>query len=62
MIKFTQFSMKNIAVIMILMVLLLAGGLYSTSTLKVESMPDITFPVVLVTTTYMAPPWTCWIR
>jgi multidrug efflux pump subunit AcrB len=56
MIKFTQFSMKNVAAIMILMVLLLLGGLYSSGTLKVESMPDITYPVVMVNTTYLAPP------
>ncbi len=56
MIKMTQFAMKNVAAIMILMVLLLAGGMYSTSTLKVESMPDISFPVVVVSTSYKAPP------
>lgn len=56
MIKFTHFSMKNAAAIMILMVLLVFGGLYATSTLKVESMPDISFPVVMVGTAYKAPP------
>ncbi|UJF35176.1 efflux RND transporter permease subunit [Paenibacillus hexagrammi] len=56
MIKFTEFSMKNIAAIFIIMILLLVGGTYATTTLKVESMPDITFPVVIVSTTYTAPP------
>ena len=56
MIKFTQFAMKNVAAIMILMVLLLIGGMYATTTLKVESMPDISFPVVMVGTSYKAPP------
>jgi multidrug efflux pump subunit AcrB len=56
MIKFTHFAMKNVAAIMIIMVLLLVGGIYATSTLKVESMPDISFPVVIVNTAYMAPP------
>ncbi len=56
MIKFTQFAMKNVAAIMILMVLLLIGGMYSTTTLKVESMPDISFPVVMVGTSYKASP------
>ncbi|TXK85819.1 efflux RND transporter permease subunit [Paenibacillus sp. N3.4] len=56
MIKLTDFSMKNVAAIFIVMVLLLVGGVYSTTTLKVESMPDITFPVVIVSTTYTAPP------
>ncbi|MBW5448487.1 MMPL family transporter [Cohnella sp. CFH 77786] len=56
MIKLTQFSMKNVAAIMILMVLLFVGGVYSAGTLKVESMPDISFPVVMVSTSYKAPP------
>ncbi|NEW05317.1 efflux RND transporter permease subunit [Paenibacillus sp. SYP-B3998] len=56
MIKLTDFSMKNVAAIFIIMLLLLVGGSYSTTTLKVESMPDITFPVVIVSTTYKAPP------
>jgi multidrug efflux pump subunit AcrB len=54
--KFTDFSMKNIAAIFIIMVLLLAGGIYSTTTLKVEMMPDISVPIVIVSTTYTAPP------
>lgn len=56
MIKLTEFSMKNVAAIFILMLLLVVGGTYSTTTLKVESFPDITFPVVIVSTTYVAPP------
>ena len=54
--KLTEFSMKNVAAIFIVMLLLVVGGTYSTTTLKVESMPDITFPVVIVSTTYVAPP------
>jgi multidrug efflux pump subunit AcrB len=54
--KMTEFSMKNIAAIIIVMVLLVAYGTYSATNLKVESMPDISFPVVLVQTTYPAPP------
>jgi multidrug efflux pump subunit AcrB len=54
--KLTNFSMKNIAAIFIIIVLLLVGGIYSTTTLKMESMPDISFPVVIVTTQYTAPP------
>lgn len=56
MIKFTEFSLKNTAVILLMCVLLIFGGVYATSTLKVESMPDITFPVVLINTVYPAPP------
>ncbi|MFC5450137.1 efflux RND transporter permease subunit [Paenibacillus aestuarii] len=54
--KLTNFSMKNMAAVFIIMLLILVGGAYSTTTLKVESMPDITFPVVIVSTTYVAPP------
>ncbi|MBD0379227.1 efflux RND transporter permease subunit [Paenibacillus sedimenti] len=54
--KLTSFSMKNIAAVFIIMLLLVVGGTFSTTTLKVESMPDITFPVVIVSTTYVAPP------
>lgn len=56
MIKLSEFSMKNIAAVMILMVLLVVGGTYATGTLKVESMPDISYPVVVVSTQYLAPP------
>ena len=56
MIKMTQFSMKNVAAVIILMILLTGGGLYAASTLKVESMPDISFPVIVVETMYKAPP------
>ena len=52
--KLTEFSMKNVAAIFIVMLLLVVGGTYSTTTLKVESMPDITFPVVIISTTYVA--------
>ncbi|NHN28569.1 efflux RND transporter permease subunit [Paenibacillus agricola] len=54
--KLTEFSMKNITAVVIITLLLLAGGLYTTTTLKVESFPDISFPVVLINTSYTAPP------
>jgi multidrug efflux pump subunit AcrB len=54
--KLTQFSMKNIAAVFIIMVLLVVGGTFSATNLKVESMPDISFPVVFVTAQYTAPP------
>lgn len=56
MIRMTDFSMKNIAAIIILILLLTVGGIYAAGTLKVESMPDISFPVVMVNTQYSAPP------
>jgi multidrug efflux pump subunit AcrB len=54
--KLTQFSMKNITAVIIITLLLLGGGMYTATTLKVESFPDISFPVVLVNTQYTAPP------
>ena len=52
----TNFSLKNVAAIMIMMVILFVTGGYSAVTLQQESMPDISLPVVFVTTTYPAPP------
>ncbi|MCR8635079.1 efflux RND transporter permease subunit [Paenibacillus radicis (ex Xue et al. 2023)] len=54
--KLTNFSMKNIAAVLIIIAMLVGGGIYSASTLKMENMPDISFPVVLVSTTYQASP------
>ncbi|PZE22893.1 efflux RND transporter permease subunit [Paenibacillus xerothermodurans] len=54
--KLTEFSMKNITAVIISIMLLLGGGLYTATTLKVESFPDITFPVVVINTQYTAPP------
>ncbi|ULL17529.1 AcrB/AcrD/AcrF family protein [Paenibacillus sp. H1-7] len=54
--KLTQFSMKNITAVIIIILLLFGAGVYAATTLKVESMPDISFPVVLVNTQYTAPP------
>ncbi|MCS7458976.1 efflux RND transporter permease subunit [Paenibacillus doosanensis] len=54
--KLTSFSMKNVAAVFIIIALLMGGGLYAASTLKVENMPDVSFPVVLISTTYPGPP------
>lgn len=54
--QLTRFSMKNITAVIIIVLLLFGGGAYSATTLKVESMPDISFPVVIVNTQYTAPP------
>lgn len=54
--KLTSFSMKNVAAVFIMIAILMGGGLYSASTLKVENMPDVSFPVVLISTTYQGPP------
>ncbi len=52
----TQFSMKNAAAVFILMILLVVGGTYAATTLKVESMPDVSFPFVSIYTPYQASP------
>lgn len=54
--RFTTFSMKNVAALFIIMILLFGSGIYATNKLKVENMPDISFPVVVVTTTYTGSP------
>ncbi|MDF2725990.1 MAG: putative efflux system, partial [Paenibacillus sp.] len=54
--RITKFSMKNSSALFIIMAILFASGLYSSTQLKVENMPDVSFPVVLVQTTYMGAP------
>lgn len=48
----TRFSLKNSAAIIIIVALIALGGIVSALSLKVENMPDISFPVVVVETTY----------
>ncbi|WP_166243597.1 efflux RND transporter permease subunit [Paenibacillus turpanensis] len=54
--KLTDFSMKNVAAVFIILLLILGGGTYAATSLKMESFPDISFPVVLIQTQYTAPP------
>ncbi|NOU94813.1 MMPL family transporter [Paenibacillus sp. LMG 31456] len=54
--KFTDFSLKNVAAIIIISLILFVAGTFSATTLKQESMPDISLPVVFVSTVYPAPP------
>jgi multidrug efflux pump subunit AcrB len=48
----TRFSLKNAAAIFILCIMIISGGIYSTSQIKKETMPDITIPIVAVITAY----------
>jgi multidrug efflux pump subunit AcrB len=50
------FSMKNVSAVIIAIALLFGGGIYAATTLKVENMPDVSFPIVMITTSYPAPP------
>ncbi|WP_248925068.1 efflux RND transporter permease subunit [Paenibacillus hamazuiensis] len=54
--RMTLFSMKNVSALFIIMLLLFGSGLYAASQLKIENMPDVSFPVVLVSTTYTGSP------
>ncbi|KNY25980.1 efflux RND transporter permease subunit [Pseudobacteroides cellulosolvens] len=49
---FTRFSLKNVSAILVLCLLIVFGGIYSSVTLKKETMPDISIPVVCVITVY----------
>lgn len=54
--KLTDFSIKNITAVFILIIMLVGAGGFAAATLKVESMPDISFPLVMINTLYTAPP------
>ncbi|UHA74827.1 efflux RND transporter permease subunit [Paenibacillus sp. 481] len=49
-----RFSMKNVAALVIMMAILFGGGLIVASSLKIDLMPNIAFPVVIVETKYNA--------
>ena len=51
-----RFSMKNVSALFIIMILLFGSGLYSAGQLKQESMPEVSFPLVIVQTTYTGAP------
>ncbi|WP_051271427.1 efflux RND transporter permease subunit [Shimazuella kribbensis] len=48
----TRFSLKNVAAVLILVFLVAGGGIYTAYQLKMEAMPDISFPVVVALTPY----------
>ncbi len=48
----TGFSLRNAAVVVLIAVLITAGGLYSASELQRETMPDVTIPIVAIITPY----------
>jgi multidrug efflux pump subunit AcrB len=50
--KLTRFSVRNIAAVLILALLVFVGGLYMATRFKMEAMPDINFPVVVALTPY----------
>ena len=48
----TRFSLRNVAAVLILIILVTGGGIYTTTQLKMEAMPDINFPVIVAVTPY----------
>ncbi|NEW08682.1 efflux RND transporter permease subunit [Paenibacillus sp. SYP-B3998] len=54
--RLTHFSMKNISALFIIILILFGSGMYAANKLKVENMPNVSFPVVVVSTTYTGAP------
>ncbi|WP_199615420.1 efflux RND transporter permease subunit [Paenibacillus alkalitolerans] len=50
--RLTKFSLKNTVAVMILCLLVIAAGVFSTSRIGVETFPDVTFPAAFVQTVY----------
>lgn len=50
--RLTKFSLKNAFVIFLIIILITVGGIYSTKTINMESMPNINIPVVTAVTIY----------
>ncbi|MBU8916027.1 efflux RND transporter permease subunit [Bacillus sp. FJAT-29953] len=50
--KILKFSLKNTVAIILLAVLVIGGGIYSTKNIKVETFPNVTFPALFVQATY----------
>lgn len=48
----TRFSLKNSAAVVLVSLLVTAGGLWSASQLKKETMPDVNIPVVAIVVPY----------
>ncbi|QKS48893.1 efflux RND transporter permease subunit (plasmid) [Paenibacillus cellulosilyticus] len=48
--------MNKVAAMLILIVILIGGGLYSANSLKMENIPDVSMPYVIISTTYSASP------
>ncbi|MHC0039530.1 efflux RND transporter permease subunit [Pseudoneobacillus sp. C159] len=51
--KWIKFSLRNAGVIFVAMLMVLAGGFYSVKTMKMESMPNVDIPYVIVQVPYV---------
>ncbi|MNB91545.1 Swarming motility protein SwrC [compost metagenome] len=47
-----RFSMKNVGVIFLIMLAVLAGGIYSTQSMRLEQLPNVDIPYLYVTIPY----------
>jgi multidrug efflux pump subunit AcrB len=50
---FTKFSMKNSFVVLLAVILIAIGGIYSGLGIKEEAMPNISIPIVTIYTVYL---------
>ncbi|HBP65121.1 MAG TPA: acriflavin resistance protein, partial [Desulfosporosinus sp.] len=50
--SFIRFSMKNVGVIFLAMIAILAAGFYSSLTMKMEDMPNVDIPYLSVVVVY----------
>lgn len=46
-----RFSLKNAAAVLLLVILVIAGGVYATEKIKIETYPDVAFPALFIQTT-----------
>lgn len=51
--SWVKFSLKNAGVIFIAMLMVIAGGIYSVKTMKMESMPNVDIPYIIVQIPYV---------
>lgn len=51
--KLTKFSLRNTVVVFLIIVMIIGGGIYSTSSIKQEAMPNISIPVITASTLYI---------
>ncbi|MFP7171110.1 efflux RND transporter permease subunit [Terribacillus sp. 7520-G] len=54
--KFINFSLKNKVAVWLLTIMVVATGIYAGTNMKLETLPDISVPVLTVTTTYPGAP------
>lgn len=50
--RITRFSLRNVTAVILIALIVVVGGLWSSTQLKRETMPDIAIPYVIVTTIY----------